>query len=89
MKSNTYPPFWKLFCQLPREVQVRASKAYQLWQQDPDVPGLQFKCVGQRQPVYSVRIGDYYRALGLRHGDTVTWFWIGNHDEYERLLKSM
>jgi hypothetical protein len=28
-----------------------------------------------------------YRALGLLKGDTVTWFWIGTHDEYERLLK--
>jgi len=24
--------------------------------------------------------------LDLLKGDTVTWFWIGTHDEYERLL---
>jgi hypothetical protein len=35
----------------------------------------------------SVRIGVGYRALGLLKADTVTWFWIGTHDEYDRLLK--
>jgi len=28
-----------------------------------------------------------YRVLGLLEGDTVIWYWIGRHEEYERLLK--
>jgi len=24
--------------------------------------------------------------LGVLNGDTVTWFWIGGHDEYARWL---
>jgi hypothetical protein len=28
------------------------------------------------------------RALGLLKGDTMHWFWIGPHDEYERILRS-
>jgi hypothetical protein len=87
MNSKTLPQFWKLYYQLPGDVQRRANKAYRMWQQDPDMPGLQFKRVSGTRPVYSVRIGDSYRALGLLHGDTVTWFWIGNHEEYERMLK--
>jgi hypothetical protein len=31
-----------------------------------------------------VRIGDHYRALGLREGDIVSWFWIGTHEQYNR-----
>ena len=27
-----------------------------------------------------------WRALGRRDGNTVTWFWIGSHAEYDRLI---
>jgi hypothetical protein len=33
-----------------------------------------------------VRIGIHYRALGIRDGDEMVWYWIGTHDEYERLI---
>jgi hypothetical protein len=89
MNSQTVPQFWELFSQLPQNVRRRASRVYRLWRQNPDAPGLHFKRVGQTRPVYSIRIGDYYRALGLLQGDTITWFWIGGHDEYERLLKQV
>jgi hypothetical protein len=89
MNSQTLPQFWKLYYRLPVDVQRRASKTYRIWRQNPETVGLHFKRVGSTRPVYSIRIGDYYRALGLLHGDTVTWFWIGRHDEYERLIKHM
>lgn len=89
MKSQTLPSFWELYNRLPCNVQRRANKAYRIWQQNPNTPSLHFKRVSNTRPVYSVRIGAGYRALGVLHGDTVTWFWIGNHDEYERLLKQV
>ncbi len=89
MNSQTLPQFWKLYRQLPKRVQRRASRAYRLWRQNPEAAGLDFKHVGSTRPVYSIRISDYYRALGLRYGDSITWFWIGSHDEYERLLKRL
>lgn len=60
-----------------------------MWRENPDMPGLQFKRVGRTRPVYSIRIGDHYRALGVLQDDVVTWFWLGTHDEYERLLKQV
>jgi hypothetical protein len=36
--------------------------------------------------VWSVRITLGYRALGIVDEDTITWFWIGNHQAYERRL---
>jgi hypothetical protein len=42
--------------------------------------------VSDEDPLYSVRIGTNHRALGLLKGDTITWFWIGTHDEYERVI---
>ncbi len=87
MNSRALPQFWKLYYELPVHVRRRAGKAYRLWKENPNTPGLYFKRVGNTRPVYSIHIGEDYRALGLLHGDTVTWFWIGRHDEYERLLK--
>lgn len=89
MRSLTTAQFWKLYNALPKEVQQRADSAYALWQINPQAHGLYFKRVGNRQPIYSVRIGQGYRALGILDEDTIIWFWIGDHDEYERLLKQM
>lgn len=87
MKSKATPKFWKLYYRLtPRERQ-RARKAYQLWTTHPEAPSLAFKRVSEQEPIYSARVSDDYRVLGLLEGDTVIWFWIGPHDEYERLLK--
>jgi len=61
--------------------------AYQLWKADPDHPSLHFKRVDEEEPIYSARVTEDYRVLGLLEGDTVIWYWIGRHEEYERLLK--
>lgn len=89
MNSQALPQFWKLYYALPKEIRWRAVKAYRIWRDNPHSPGLQFKLVGKRRAVYSVRISDAYRALGLLDGDTVYWFWVGSHDEYERLINSL
>ena len=87
MKSRTISPFWKLYYRLPPDIQRRADRAYQLWQVNPFAKGLYFKRVDPNEPIYSVRIGLGHRALGLLDGDTIFWYWIGDHDEYNRLLK--
>lgn len=87
MNSQTTPTFWKHYRTLPQEVRQRARLAYKLWRRNPNHPSLAFKRVKQSQPIYSVRIGLAYRALGLWQGDTITWFWVGTHGEYDRLLK--
>lgn len=83
MNSQTTDSFWEAFNALPLQVQQRAERAYQLWRENPNLPGLRFKRVGG---YVSVRIGRTYRALGILQGNTVTWFWIGRHDEYDRIL---
>ena len=87
MKSHTEARFWRFYDRLPEDVQRRADRAYRLWQSDPYHPSLQFKGVDPEEPIHSVRVGRRYRALGWLEGDTVTWFWIGNHDDYLRLLR--
>lgn len=87
MRSRATPKFWHSYGHLPHSLQQRARKAYRLWRANPGHPSLQFKRVDDQEPIYSVRISDDYRVLGLLEGDTVIWYWIGSHDEYERLLK--
>ena len=87
MKSRTTRKFWKHFEELPQTIQEHARRAYRQWRTEPSYPSLQFKKVDPVEPVYSIRIGIEYRAVGLFKADTVTWFWIGHHDEYERLLR--
>ncbi len=87
MKARANRRFWKLYDLLPRDIQKRAAKAYQLWKKNPAHPGLHFKRVDEEESIYSARVTDDFRVLGALDGDTVIWFWIGTHDEYERMLK--
>lgn len=82
MNSRTTQSFREAFRALPPDVRVRARQAYRLWRDNPQLPGLRFKRVGDQ---VSVRIGRQYRALGILQSDTVYWYWIGKHDEYDRL----
>lgn len=84
MNSATLPSFWDEYRSLEPEIRERARKAYRLWAENPFHPSLYFKCVNVRENVWSVRITQSYRALGIWEDDAVTWFWIGSHDEYER-----
>jgi hypothetical protein len=36
-----------------------------------------------------VRVSRGWRALGLLESDTMYWFWIGSHAEYDRLLEHL
>ncbi len=87
MKSQTTQSFWQHYWALPPEIRQRARQAYERWRENPTQPSLFFKRVKENQPLYSIRIGLGYRALGLLKADTVTWFWIGAHDDYHRLIK--
>jgi hypothetical protein len=72
---------------LPSRIKREARKSYQLWKSNPRHPSLDFKRVGKKSAVYSIRVGLGWRALGLMESDTVLWFWIGSHAQYDRLLK--
>ncbi len=85
MRSHATAEFWRLYARLPERLQEVALKQYRLWLANPSHPSVGFKKVGR---YWSARVTDSYRAVGVMTGDLVVWFWIGSHDEYERLLKS-
>jgi hypothetical protein len=83
MKSATLPSFWAKYRELCVPVRAGARKAYRLWAENPFHPSLHFKCINSKEDIWSVRVTRSHRALGVMSGDTVTWFWIGDHDAYE------
>ena len=87
MKHTASKRFWRCLEALPAEIQALSKKSYALLRQDPAHPSLQFKLLGGGK-MYSVRVGLYYRALGLPRKDGVHWFWIGTHGEYDKLIGS-
>jgi hypothetical protein len=86
MNSQTVQSFWDAYYALDQSVRDKARKAYKLWAENPFHPSLHFKCVNQEERIWSVRITIAYRAVGVLDNDTVTWFWIGSHDDYENFF---
>ena len=89
MKSRTTNQFRRAFADLPKQVQQQTRKAYHQFKQDPSHPSLRFKKIHPELPIYSARISKSYRAVGQLDGDTVIWFWVGSHAEYDKLLSQL
>lgn len=89
MRSKTTERFRKCFNQLPSQIQRQARAAYQLFKENPQHPSLRFKLIHNNQPIYSVRVNRQYRALSVKDEDTLIWFWIGDHEGYDELLKRL
>lgn len=84
MNSRTLPRFWQMYRQLPAEVRQAARNAYQRFASDPAHPSLQFHRLVRNPILWSARVTKSYRAVGIRQGDTITWIWIGSHDDFDR-----
>ena len=87
MKSSALPEFWECFNQLPPKAQKIARKNFLLWQKQPTLKSLGFKRI--KSDLWSVRAGSGFRALATFDDGCYLWFWIGAHDEYERLLRRL
>lgn len=86
MISHTTQNFRRLFADLPDQVRQQAENAYLKFKENPNHPGVRFKCVKAEKGVYSARVNSDYRALGVLKDGTIIWFWIGSHDTYLRLM---
>ncbi len=84
MKHHASPKYWKHYHNLTEQIRKLADKNFELLKQNPKHPSLHFKQIGR---FWSVRVGLSHRALAIEGEKGLVWFWIGPHDEYERLLK--
>jgi mRNA-degrading endonuclease RelE of RelBE toxin-antitoxin system len=69
--SRLHPSFRRDFGKLPRKIQERARAAYRRFQTDSSHPGLQFKQLHSKAPLWSVRVTASYRAVGIRKDDEI------------------
>jgi len=84
LTHHASPEFWECYAKLPKSVQRLADKNFALLKDNPHHPSLHFK---KRKGFHSVRVGLFYRALGIETASGVVWFWIGDHSEYDRILR--
>jgi len=78
------PSFWKGYRQLSPALQKLADKNFQLLKSDPRHPSLHLKKVGH---YWSARVGRKHRAVAVETEEGLIWFWIGPHQEYDKLLR--
>ena len=89
MIGKTTESFEKLFFKLPTQIQKRARRCLFMWSLNPAHPSLMFKKPFSGKPFWTIRIIQGYRAIGFVKDSVLYWFWIGNHDDYERLLSEL
>jgi len=77
------PAFWKAYDALPAKVRGTADKSFALLNRNAQHPSLRLKKVGE---YWSVRVGKHHRALATEVRDGLLWFWIGTHEDYDRLI---
>lgn len=85
MNHSASRGFWRCYNALPANIQELADKNFALLRADPNHPSLHFKKVGRFR---SARVGLQHRALAVEVRDGLLWFWIGDHSEYDRLIKA-
>lgn len=84
MRHFTSSDFWESYERLPIEVRRLADKNYQLLKDNPRHPSLQLKRIDGE--LWSVRVGQHYRAIGIDAPGGIQWIWIGSHAEYDEFM---
>jgi len=87
MLHTATPEFWRNYHSLPPGIRNRADQQFLRLRSNPHHPSLQLKKIGVRDglEVWSVRVTLSYRAATLQRAGGSLWFWIGNHERYDRL----
>ena len=89
MNPFTVKSYWKSYKGLPKNIQRDVDRKFDLWKMNPFHPSLNFKCVNTEYNIWSVRVTMDYRVLAVRNDKSVIWYWIGDHNKYEHLLKAL
>jgi hypothetical protein len=71
-------------------IRAKARENYRLFVADP--ASVKFKAIkrlADGNQLCSARVTRDCRVLGVLANDIVIWFWIGSHDNYERLIREL
>ena len=83
MRHRATPSFWQEYNALDADILKLADKSFEILKKDPQHPSLHLKRAGR---FWSARVGLHHRALAVEIPDGLLWFWIGDHDRYDRLV---
>lgn len=83
MNHYTSSDFWEAYGKLPSEICELADKNYELLKINPRHPSLQLKRI---EELWSVRVGQRYRAIGIDVPGGIQWIWIGSHAAYDKFI---
>ena len=83
MKHSTSSRFWAAYYAIPKDARALADKNFALLKENPRHPSLHLKRIGE---LWSARVGDHYRVLGVEVPDGIQWIWIGTHADYDKML---
>ncbi len=89
MNSVTTEAFRWLYGQASVEKRQKIKRAFHMWRENPQHPSLRFKKVHATLPIYSARVDLDWRAVGVLKDGTLIWFWVGPHQAYENLLRTL
>ena len=67
-----------------KTIRRTARRNFQLLKASPRHPSHWFKKVNE---YWAVRVGRSYRAIAIEERRDLFWVWIGNHDEYMRIIR--
>ena len=86
MISKATPSFWRALSLISSADRQNARRTYRLFAKNPDYNSLRFKKLAGHDDLWSVRVSRRVRAVAQRSGDTVTWVWIGSHNDFDKLF---
>jgi hypothetical protein len=79
--------YWTQFDDLPQDIRKLAEENYHSWKENPRNPGLRFKQIHGKLPIFSFRVGMRHRTVGVETDDgKIVWFWVGSFETFERLI---
>jgi hypothetical protein len=83
VRHRAAPSFWQEYNALDADLRKLADKSFEILKKDPQHPSLHLKKTGR---FWSARVGLRHRALSVEIPEGLLWFWIGDHDTYDRLV---
>lgn len=83
MKHYVSADFWQCYNALPEAIRKQADQAFEYLKRAPHYSSLRFKKAGR---FWSARVTASYRALAVESNGDLVWFWIGTHDEYDKII---
>lgn len=86
MISHTTRSFRRALAKLSKADRRAAKVSFRLFLADPSHPSLHFKKLSGFDDVWSVRASIDLRAVAHREGDSLSWAWIGSHNDFDNLF---